>query len=121
MSEAEETDQLPVLARDVELAARAGRRSAEADVRRPRATSLPAVQAAAAAAGGFVAGAAVLGLVQRRNRAGAALAKGSRRRGLSRRSGANAAVSAAAETLQIVSSHSLLVDVHVLGTPRTDG
>src|ERR1700726_3448659 len=42
---------------------------------------IPAVQAAAVAAGGFVAGAAVVGLVHRRQRQSTALAKGRRVRG----------------------------------------
>jgi len=78
--------------------------------------SMPAVQAAAVAAGGFVAGAAVVGLVHRRGRRSAALA-GSRNvaRSLGRAGARRAA--AAPEKLQILSSHTLLLDVHVLGTP----
>jgi hypothetical protein len=76
-----------------------------------RASALPAVQAAAAAAGGFVAGAAVVGLVGRHRRRGA-LDGGRRARGLGRRSGRNAG---GAERLQIVGSRSLLLDVHLLG------
>jgi hypothetical protein len=68
---------------------------------------LPAVQAAAVAAGGFVAGAAVVGLVHRRQRRSGALAKG---RG-GRRSGR------ASELVQVVGSRSFLVDVHLLGGP----
>jgi hypothetical protein len=66
---------------------------------------LPAVQAAAVAAGGFVAGAAVVGLVHRRQRRSSAIAKG---RG-SRRAGR------AGELVQVVGSRSFLVDVHLLG------
>jgi hypothetical protein len=75
-------------------------------------TTLPAVQAAAVAAGGFVAGAAVVGLVTRRQRRSQALAQGGRagRRLARRRSG-----SAAGELVQIVGSRSLLLDVHLLG------
>jgi hypothetical protein len=78
--------------------------------------AIPAVQAAAVAAGGFVAGAAVVGLVTRRQRQSTALAKsrGAGRRltrGGRRRGGA----SAAGELVQIVGSRSLLVDVHLLG------
>jgi hypothetical protein len=80
---------------------------------RSHGSALPAVQAAAVAAGGFVAGAAVVGLVHRRQRRGGALGKG-RRAGRSlassQRSGAKAG-----ELLQIVGSRSLLVDVHLLG------
>jgi hypothetical protein len=79
--------------------------------------SLPAVQAAAVAAGGFVAGAAVAGLVhRRRSRAPAA----SPRR-LMRRRKSQAQVrgkqGGPGELLQIVASRSLLVDVHLLGVP----
>jgi hypothetical protein len=75
-------------------------------------STLPAVQAAAVAAGGFVAGAAVVGLVTRRQRRSQALAQGRQagRRLARRRSG-----SAAGELVQIVGSRSLLLDVHLLG------
>jgi hypothetical protein len=72
--------------------------------------SAPAVQAAALAAGGFVAGAAVVGLARRRHGGGAprAVARDRRdRRGRRGRPGAG-------ELLQIVGSRSLLVDVHLL-------
>ncbi len=74
----------------------------------PRAR-VPAVQAAAVAAGGFVAGAAVVGLVSRRH-SRAALAAGTPRRRLLRRSR-----SSRVEALQILSTRSVLVDVHLLG------
>jgi hypothetical protein len=75
---------------------------------------IPAVQAAAVAAGGFVAGAAVVGLVHRHQRRSPARVKGGRAgRELGRR-GARG-TSRAGELLQIVSSRSLLVDVHLLG------
>jgi hypothetical protein len=70
---------------------------------------VPAVQAAAVAAGGFVAGAAVVGLVSRRHNR-AALAGASPRRRLLRRSPRGRV-----EALQIVSTRSLLVDIHLLG------
>jgi len=70
-------------------------------------TVLPAVQAAAVAAGGFVAGAAVVGLVHRRQRRSGALAKGRGTRRSSR----------ASELVQVVGSRSFLVDVHLLGGP----
>jgi len=76
-----------------------------------RAASLPAVQAAAAAAGGFVAGAAVAGLMHRRHTRAPAGARRSRTLGR-RRSGGRGA---APELLQIVGSRSLLLDVHLLG------
>ncbi|HWF31228.1 MAG TPA: hypothetical protein VG188_01580 [Solirubrobacteraceae bacterium] len=76
--------------------------------------TLPAVQAAAAAAGGFVAGVAVVGLVTRRQRRSSALARGRRAgRGLGR--GARRGRGGAGEIVQIVGSRSLLLDVHLLG------
>jgi hypothetical protein len=78
---------------------------------------MPAVQAAAVAAGGFVAGAAVLGLVHRRQRR-AALAKGRRARRLgASRPARGRASGQAVELVQIVGSRSLLLDVHLLGGP----
>jgi hypothetical protein len=79
-------------------------------------TMLPAVQAAAVAAGGFVAGAAFAGLVHRRQRRrSSALSRGRRgSRDLPRGAGRPAA--RAAELVQIVGSRSLLVDVHLLGS-----
>lgn len=68
---------------------------------------VPAVQAAAVAAGGFVAGAAVVGLVNHRHNR--ALAQGQPRRRLLRRSRGGQV-----EALQIVSTRSILVDVHLL-------
>jgi hypothetical protein len=64
--------------------------------------SLPAVQAAAAAATGFVAGAATIALIKRRSaRKVARNGKGGSRR--------------AADLLPIAASRSFLVDVHVIG------
>jgi hypothetical protein len=73
----------------------------------------PAQTAVAAAAGGFVAGAAVLGLVHRRKSKRLALAGASS----SRRIGRGRKRSKSAGELAIVGSRSLLVDVHLLGTP----
>jgi hypothetical protein len=67
---------------------------------------VPVAQVAAVAAGGFVAGAAVVGLVSRR-RSRPAKRISARRRGKE--------ISRAGELLQIVGSRSLLVDVHLLG------
>jgi hypothetical protein len=66
------------------------------------------------AAGGFVAGAAVVGLVHRRQRR-SLLVKG--RRGTSKlgRGGATRRAGRAGELVQIVGSRSLLLDVHLLG------
>ena len=74
---------------------------------------MPAVQAAAVAAGGFVAGAAVVGLVTRRRHRAATLAKG--RSEITPRPPARAAAGAGEQLVQIVGSRSLLLDVHLLG------
>jgi hypothetical protein len=76
-------------------------------------TAIPAVQAAAVAAGGFVAGAAVVGLVHRR-RAGA-VSKGRRAGRAMSRTGRGGPAERVGELVQIVGSRSLLVDVHLLG------
>jgi hypothetical protein len=87
--EAEVVDGLPVLA-DVRT------------IERPSPASLPAVQAAAAAATGFVAGAATLALIKRRSaRKTARNGKNGSRR--------------VADLLPITASRSFLVDVHVIG------
>jgi hypothetical protein len=78
----------------------------------PVALSRP-VQTAAAAAGGFVAGAALLGLVHRRHSRRVALAGGRSPRRISR---AGKRSNSAGE-IAIVGSRSLLVDVHLLGAP----
>jgi len=66
------------------------------------------LQTVAVAAGGFVAGVAVVGLVQRRRRRRALAARRPRaRRG--------ATAGPVGELVQIVGSRSLLVDVHLLG------
>lgn len=67
----------------------------------------PATQAMVVAASGFVAGAAVIGLAVRR-RGGAARGP-AKRRGARRRGGRRG------ETVKIVGTRSLLVDVHLLG------
>lgn len=66
---------------------------------------VPVAQAAAVAAGGFVAGAAVVRLVGHR--------RGRSAKRLSRRRGKE--LTRGGELLQIVGSRSLLVDVHLLG------
>jgi hypothetical protein len=71
-------------------------------IEHPTQASLPAVQAAAAAATGFVAGAATIALIKRRAaRKAARIGKFGPRR--------------AADMLPIVASRSFLVDVHVIG------
>ncbi|HEV2943656.1 MAG TPA: hypothetical protein VGX26_00885 [Solirubrobacteraceae bacterium] len=113
MGDTEEVDALPVLADEPAVLETSAARALPGDRGTGRAV-VPAAQAAAVAAGGFVAGAAVVGLVnRRRHRRVRALAKRGRAgRRLSRdaRSGGKAG-----ELLQIVGSRSLLVDVHLLG------
>jgi hypothetical protein len=87
--------------------------------RRAGTAAIPAVQAAAAAAGGFVAGAAFVGLVNRRHRRALALAAPRRSRKLALR-GSRKGSGTAAELLQIVGSRSLLLDVHLLGGSAGD-
>ncbi|HTA06011.1 MAG TPA: hypothetical protein VK774_06585, partial [Solirubrobacteraceae bacterium] len=106
---AEQGDSLPVLAQEARVVRP---ESAFGDLSRARET-LPTVQAAAVAAGGFVAGAAVVGLVTRRQRRASALApgrQGARRLGRGRRRSSDAG-----QLVQIVGSRSLLLDVHLLG------
>ncbi len=113
--EGEEVDGLPVLVE----APRVVRVQDAGDALSPRqpGTVMPAVQAAAVAAGGFVAGAAVVGLVHRRRRRASVLGKGARTGRLARRNRASAQRGSgrAAELVQIVGSRSFLVDVHLLG------
>jgi hypothetical protein len=80
----------------------------------------PTAQAAAVAAGGFMAGAAVVGLASRRRGRGArALAKRGRRkrRGL-RRGASDGGGRVGRQLVQIVGTRSLLVDVHLLDGGR---
>ncbi len=99
-------DALPVLAEAPRVVAAQPRGGLPAQ-RRP--TVLPVVQAAAVAAGGFVAGAAVVGLVNRHNRRSRALERGRRGAGRLRRGGRGGVPA------QVVGSRSFLVDVHLLG------
>jgi hypothetical protein len=117
----EQIDTLPVLAgepRVVRVQPLAGALPGE---RRPTVAAMPAVQAAAVAAGGFVAGAAVVGLVHRRHRHSAKLVKrGRAARGVGQGAGRRAQVAGrrsgrVTELVEIVGSRSLLVDVHLLG------
>lgn len=106
----EHADALPVIAGQARVL---DARPAGATPVARSAGAMPAVHAAAVAAGGFVAGAAVVGLVHRRHRRSARLAAGRRgRRGLTR---GDRATGMASELVQIVGSRSLLVDVHLLG------
>jgi hypothetical protein len=115
MSDTEEVDALPVLADEPTVIASAAS-TLPVQAGSPRAV-VPAVQAAAVAAGGFVAGAAVVGLVHRRRRR-TALTKGRRTGRLSRGGRDGRSANKAGELLQIVGSRSLLVDVHLLGGER---
>jgi hypothetical protein len=67
----------------------------------------PATQALVLAASGFVAGATVVGLAARRRGHGA--------RAPAKRRGARKAAKGRGETVKIVGTRSLLVDVHLLG------
>jgi hypothetical protein len=110
-----EIDALPVLA-DGPIVVRAYS-SPSALSRTASDAVIPVVQAAAVAAGGFVAGAAVVGLAHRRSRRSAALTKGRRAgRRLGRGGRAGRSATGAGELIQIVGSRSLLVDVHLLGS-----
>ena len=119
MGDTEEVDALPVLADEPTVIQSASTAHALSSDRGPGRAVVPAVQAAAVAAGGFVAGAAVVGFVHRRHRR-LALAKG-RRSGQRRlRKGGRDSGGRAGELLQIVGSRSLLVDVHLLGAGGGD-
>jgi hypothetical protein len=116
-ADGEEVDALPVLAGEAHLAHAQPFPGALPGGRRAAGAVIPAVQAAAVAAGGFVAGAAVVGLVHRRQRRASTLAKRGRgRRGVTRaRPPGGRGAGRAGELVQIVGSRSLLVDVHLLG------
>jgi hypothetical protein len=113
--EGEEIDALPVLADEARLVRAQPVRDALSQ--RAAGTVMPAVQAAAVAAGGFVAGAAVVGLVHRHQRRSTALGKGRSARRVASRAGSSGqrGTGRAAELVQIVGSRSFLVDVHLLG------
>ena len=110
LDEIEEVDAIPVSAPEAVVHERS-----RALVR----SVAPHVQTAAVAAGGFVAGVAVLGLAHRRRRDAGALA-------CPRGQGAACSVARGPqsgkgeEVVQIVGTRSLLVDVHLLGRPARD-
>lgn len=80
---------------------------------RSPALALPVVQAAVAAAGGFLAGAAAVALLRRRRRSAMPMPRGRGRRARRfRRRGT--APAGAGQLVQVVGSRSLLVDVHLL-------
>jgi hypothetical protein len=117
--EGEVVDALPVLAEEPALPRVRGRSRDLAREARAPATQLPVVQAAVVAAGGFMAGAAVVGLVHRRHGRSPALTGGGRvGRALGR--GGTRKRAAGAELMQIVGTRSFLVDVHLLGAPDAD-
>ena len=112
----EEIDALPVLADGPTVVRGYPFPGALATDRRSSIAVIPAVQVAAVAAGGFVAGAAVVGFVHRRQRRSSALSKGPRAaRDLGRGRRGMRLAGKADELVQIVGSRSLLVDVHLLG------
>ena len=105
-------DGIPVLAEESWVTSTTAPRG---EIERRGAAMVPAVQAAAVAAGSFVAGAAVVGLVHRRHRRAAMLGKGRRGAGKQARGPGSRRGSRAGELVQIVGSRSLLLDVHLLG------
>jgi hypothetical protein len=111
----EEIDALPVLADEPAVLRAYPLPAAPATYWRSTSVAIGAVQAAAAAAGGFVAGAAVVRLVNRRHRVSSLSSPRRRGRALGRGSREKRAASKASELVQIVGSRSLLVDVHLLG------
>jgi hypothetical protein len=115
IDDGEVLDALPVLAGERRLVSP---RPLPDAIARSSGAVIPVVQAAAVAAGGFVAGAAVVGLVQRRQRRSAPTVKSGRRAQGIGRGGRTAAVGG--ELVQIVSSRSLLVDVHLLAPDGRD-
>jgi hypothetical protein len=101
-SDTEEVDAFPVLAPEPGWQLPA-----------PRSVA-PVVQTAAVAAGGFVAGAAVLGLVHRRHSKRAALASARPPRRIGRAARRSKSVG---EAVDVIATRSLLLDVHVLRAP----
>ena len=101
----QEVDAVPVLAPEPVVLDVTSERRGRALIR----SVAPVTQAVAVAAGGFVAGAAVVGLAgRRRGKRARALAKG-------RSKGRRGKASRAGELVQIVGTKSFLVDVHLLG------
>jgi len=108
VGDGEEIDALPVLAAEPHAMGERAASGALIGDWRGAGAVIPAVQAAAMVAGGFVAGVAVVGLVHRRQQRAATLSRGRR----SARRGAKAG-----DLVQIVGSRSFLLDVHLLGGP----
>jgi hypothetical protein len=101
-SDTEEVEALPVLAPEPKPLALAPR------------FVVPAVQTAAAAAGGLLAGVALVGIVHRRHGRRGALAGAAAPRRLATRGRRPKPVG---EVVEVVATRSLLVDVHLLGSP----
>jgi len=79
----------------------------------------PAAQTVAVAAGGLLAGAAIVGLAgRRRARAGKALGRRASRGRTGRRLGGRGG--AQRQGLEILTTRSLLVDIHLLGLPGAE-
>ena len=104
-SEAQEPDEVSAAEPDVEVVDGLPVVAEVRTIERPPSAGLPAVQVAAVAATGFVAGAATVAIVKRR----AARKVARNGRGGSRR---------AVDLLPIAASRSFLVDVHVLAKPE---
>jgi len=111
----QESDALPVLAEQPTVVRAAPLPGTLTENRKPALAVIPAAQAAAVAAGGFVAGAAIIGLMHRYRRS-SALSTGRRAgRGVSRRGRGRRPAGRGGERVNIVGSRSFLVDVHLLG------
>ncbi len=91
----------------------------EALAARPSPAAHPAATAAAAA-GGFVAGAAMLGLVHRRHSKRLARASARPARRVRRRAAGGKRSRSVGELMEIVATRTLLVDVHLLGPVGRD-
>ncbi len=101
----QEVDAVPVLAPEPVVLGVANEPQGRALIR----SVAPVTQAVAVAAGGFVAGAAVVGLAgRRRGKRARAPAKGPNK-------GRRGKASRAGELVQILGTRSFLVDVHLLG------
>ena len=112
----DEIDALPVLSDSPTVVHAYRLPGTPATYRKATGLALPAVQAAAVAAGGFVAGAAAVSLAKRRQRQASAVSAPRRvGRGLRRGSREKRGALKAGELVQIVGSRSFLVDVHLLG------
>jgi hypothetical protein len=120
VNEAEEIEQLDELAEEVSITRLAPAPGSLPGTRSPGG-AVPVRAAAVAAAGSFMAGAAVVGIISRRQRRSSALVKARpRARILPRPRRSSRPTPAAGERLQIVGTRKLLLDVHLLGSPGPD-